>query len=1303
MPIAAARRQPCPSGQEHAPGVGIPGLVFYSLQKGTRAVEATDTPIRDLSPQLNDFADTASAIAQLDLVISVDTAVPHLAGALGKPVWVLLPFAPDWRWMQSGEETPWYSTMRLFRQASPGDWQGVFQQVWDSLLELVNDVSSTEELNAVKKRPKPQKAKNKGFGTQFKPPTPTAFPGGSQRTRAVTNTVPEKSAIQLLKQGIKAQQSSKLDAAIACYSKAISIEPDFAEAHRCLGRALKAQGKLPEATQHYQRAINLKPDLLEAYINLGVVLRQQGLPQEAIATYEKALQINRNAANVHNNMGNVYRDLGRVDEAASSYQKALSIQPDYVDSIVSLGSIFQEQNKLEEAIAMYERAIGMEPNSASVRSNLGMALKDVGRLDEAKTHLQQALALDPNYAIGYSNLGLVLEEMDRVDEAEAMSRKAIALNPNFTDAYHNLAVALHRKCQLQECIASYERAIDLNPQFAEAHMGLAITLMLAGDYPRGLAEYEWRWQLKHIQGPGLTQPDWQGESLDGKTILLYTEQGFGDTINFIRYVPLIRAQGANVKVIVMCKPAVYRLLQTVDGIDKVVIKGEELPSFDVKAALLSLPRILGTTWETIPTRVPYVKAVPSATEALTGEEALKCLLQTGQLKVGIVWAGNPFHKNDRRRSTSLSYFRQLLEIPGIAFYSLQKGSRTADITPDIGNLANLDPLLKDFADTAAIVQQLDLVITIDTSVAHLAGALGKPVWVLLCYCPDWRWRLEREDSPWYPTMRLFRQQQPGDWSELFARVKSALLSWSGEWSVELFKRGRPATINSRIQKLTDAVPLPKQLTTDEITSRLHAGVQHQQGGRLEAARSIYHQILQAQPHNVDARQLLGVVAYQMDNAEEAIAHYRQALALNPNYPQVQNNLGAALWKLERAAEAIPYYKKAIALKPDYIEAYNNLGMALMREDRTDEAIQVYQQLLSLKPNHADREACAQRIAHVNLGLAWRERGNLSQAICHYQQALALQPQNPEAHLYLAIALLLSGDFPRGFVEYEWRWHQKGFSLGHYLHNVWDGSPLDGKTILLRGEQGFGDAMQFIRYLPMVRARKPGRVVVECQQPLIRLFETLDGIDQLVVKGEPLPPLDLQAPLMSLPRILGTTLDTIPNHVPYLHTVESEALKCLLRTESQLKVGIVWAGSTMNRTDRHRSLSLSHFLPLLQMNDVSFYSLQKGDRVADITQDIPNLVNLDPHIHDFADTAAITEQLDLVITVDTAVAHLAGALGKPVWVLLAFAPDWRWMLERSDSPWYPTMGLFRQQKRGDWSFVFAAIKQALQEIVAEKKR
>ena len=1250
----------------------IPGIVLYSLQKGTRAVEATDTPICDLSPQLSDFADTASAIAQLDLVISVDTAVPHLAGALGKHVWMLLPFAPDWRWMQSGESTPWYSTMRLFRQASPGDWQGVFEEVWDSLLAFVNP----EEGEAVKKRKKQQKAKNKGFATEFNP-----------QKEKENNLV-----LQLLDQGFKEQQSGKLDAAIACFSKAISIEPEFAEAHRRLGMALKKQGKLPEATQHYQRAINLKPDLFDAYVNLGVVLRKQGMSQEAIATYEKALQINSNAANVHNNLGNVYRDLGRVDEAASSYQKAIALQPNYVDPIVSLGSIFQEQDKLEDAIAMYDRAIAMQPNSASVRSNLGVALKDVGRLDEAKVHLQQAIALDPNYAIGYSNLGLVLEELDQLDDAEAMSRKAIALDPNFTDAYHNLAVALHRKCQLPASIASYERAIDLNPQFAEAHMGLAITLMLAGDYQRGFVEYEWRWQLKHIQRPEFIQPEWQGESLDGKTILLYTEQGFGDTINFIRYVPLVRARGANVKVIVMCKPAVYRLLQTVDGIDQVIIKGEELPQFEVKAALLSLPRILGTTWDTIPTTVPYVKAV----------QQLPIESTQSPIKVGIAWAGNPANKNDRRRSTSLSYFQQLLSIPGIAFYSLQKGDRVADITallsalaealvlrdaPDIGNLANLDPLLNDFADTAAIVQQLDLVITVDTAVAHLAGALGKPVWVLLCHCPDWRWRLAYENSPWYPTMRLFRQQQPDDWSELFARVKSALLSWSGERAGETGAGETPAPRSRAGETGAGETPAPRQ---DQIASLLQAGVQHQQGGRLEAARNIYQQILQAQPHNVDARQLLGVVAYQMDNVEEAIAHYRQALDINPNYPQVLNNLGAALWKLEKAAEAIPYYKKAIALKPDYIDAYNNLGQALMREDRTDEAISAYQQLLSLKPDHAE--------AHVNLGLAWRELGNLNQAIAHYQQALARQPQNPEARLYLAIALLLNGDFGRGFIEYEWRWHQKGFSLGHYLHNVWDGSPLEGKTILLRGEQGFGDAIQFIRYLPMVRARKPDRIVVECQQPLIRLFQTLEGIDQLVVKGEPLPPLDLQAPLMSLPRILGTTLDTIPNLVPYLQAPANSETSLT----GQIKVGIVWAGSTMNKTDRHRSISLSHFLPLLQMDDVSFYSLQKGDRVADITSDIPNLVNLDPQIHDFADTAGIIEQLDLVITVDTAVGHLAGALGKPVWVLLAFAPDWRWMLKREDSPWYPTMRLFRQQQRGDWSEVFAAVKQALQEIVAEKK-
>lgn len=1235
----------------------ILGVELHSLQKelseSDRTLLAAYPQIQHYGDRLSDFQDTAEIIAQLDLIITIDTAVAHLAGTMGKPVWVLLPFSPDWRWMLKRTDSPWYPTMRLFRQTQPGNWQSVLTQVKVALQQFPipnSPISNTPIAN-----------------------TPIS-------NTPILNTPISTAAETLYQQGYEALQKRNLDPAIAYFQQALSQQPDFANAYYSLGVAFKQQGKFTEAITAYQHSIALKPDWVEAYVSLGIVLREVGRVEEAKDQYEIAIALSPNHPGIHNNLANALLALKRPQDAIAHYRQALASQPDYADVLINLGYVLQEQGEREEAITLYQKAITLEPNSVNAHCNLGVALQNSGRLTEAEKCYRQALALKPDFAIPYNNLGLIFQESDRFTEAIAYYQKAIALQPHYADAYHNLGVALMKQGVIQEAIASYQKAIALKPDFAQAHIGIAINLLLLGQFAEGFAEYEWRWQLAEVATPKFAQPLWDGSNLAGKTILLYSEQGFGDTINFIRFAPILKAQGATV--FILCQKELIRLLQTTPGIDQLFAWGDPLLPFDVRAPLLSVPRLLGTTLETIPNSIPYIR-----NEELSSSLSLS---PSPLLKVGIVWAGSPNHRDNRARSCGLQWFTPLLDVPGVQFYSLQKGQPVEELKTynTLGKIIDLSEQITDFADTAALITQLDLVITVDTAVAHVAGALGKPVWICLCSYPDWRWLLDREDTPWYPSVRLFRQSRYGEWDEVFLQVKAALSQWVTEFKPVQNVVNKDS--KKRSEKQTPTLKL------QNLQATLETAVAYHQQGQFEEARSLYCKVADAQPERSEVWQLLGAVTCQMGKPEESLAYFQQALTLNPQYPDAYNNMGAAYWELGQLENAIANYQKAIELKPDYADAYNNWGTALRYQGFPEKAIAHYRKALGCKPDTAE--------VYNNMALAYRDLLQLDEAIANYQKAIEFKPDYSAAHTYKGLALLLKGDFTNGFVEYEWRWFLKTFAAGLSPSQFWEGSPLNGKTILLRAEQGFGDTLQFVRYAPQVKA-KGGRVVLECQPQLKRLLANVPGIDQIVARGEePLPSFDTQIPLLSLPRVLGTNLENIPAEIPYLgHGIWGtghEALSPTLPPSSPpplLKVGIVWAGSPKHQDDRNRSCGLTPLLPLLEVEGVAFYSLQKGERVTERVG-IEQIIPLDEQLQDFADTAKAIAQLDLVITIDTSVAHLAGALGKPVWVLLCYSPDWRWLLNREDSPWYPTMRLFRQTQPGDWQGSCDRVKTALQALV-----
>jgi len=611
-------------------------------------------------------------------------------------------------------------------------------------------------------------------------------------------------ALHLL--GVIAYQFGRNDVAVDLIRQCLELKPRYPEAHNNLGNALRSKGQLPEAIAAYRQAIALNPRFPDAYNNLGIALNVKGQSDEAITAFRQALSLNSSFPDAHNNLGIALNGSGQLEQAIVAYRQALALKPNFpeayhnlglalhrigqLDEAIAalrqalaldprlpdvynhLGQALREQGRLDEAIATFRQAVALKPDLPEAFNGLGIALRDQGHLDQAIAACRQAIALKPHYPEAYGNLGNALRDTGHLDDAIAAYRHAIALNPVLPETHNNLGAAFQSQGQLDEAIAAFRHAIALNPSYPEAHDNLALLLLVRGDFDQGWKEYEWRWLCKSFPSPRWrgVQQQWDGSDLTHRTILLHAEQGFGDTLQFIRYMSHVAARGG--KVFVLCPPELRRLLQGTPGVEQWLSAGEPLPPIDVHCPLLSLPLAFGTTLQSIPHIVPYLKADAEGVEWWRKELADR----HRHFKVGLVWAGNPRHQNHRNRSVSLAALAPLAQVQGVSFFSLQKGAAGLEAKNPRPELKLIDRTaeLRDFADTAALIAQLDLVISVDTAVAHLAGAMGKPVWTLLPFVPDWRWLLEREDSPWYPTMRLFRQPSIGDWDSVIGRVSEAL-------------------------------------------------------------------------------------------------------------------------------------------------------------------------------------------------------------------------------------------------------------------------------------------------------------------------------------------------------------------------------------------------------------------------------------------------------------------------------------------------------------------------------------------------
>ena len=505
----------------------------------------------------------------------------------------------------------------------------------------------------------------------------------------------------------------------------------------------------------------------------GTELRRERRSAEALGAFDRSIALKPDYAEAHNSRGIVLASLDRLEEAVAAFDRAIALKPDYAEAYNNRGIVLQDLKRLAEALASFDMALERQLNNASVHNNRGTVLRELERQDEAIASFATAIALKPDYAEAYYNRAAALHEMNRFDQAIADFDAATALKPDYADAYNNRGVALQDVKRLDEALADFDRASALLPDFAEVHCNKAYCSLLMGKFEQGWRLHEWRKNTaKPVGNRSFSGPLWLGQrDVTGKTVFVHWEQGLGDTLQFCRYGKLLAARGA--MVVMSVQEPLYSLLgQLAPGVQ--VIHQDQAPAaFDFHCPMMSLPLAFATTLQNIPSEHRYLVADDRPRRQWSAR-----LPPPTRPRIGLVWAGSKSHKNDRNRSLGLSALARLFDTDA-HWISLQQELRDGDaaVLKQDPRVFRCGDDLKDFSDTAAVVDLLDLVITVDTSVAHLAGAMGKPVWIMLPFNSDWRWLVDRDDSPWYPTVRLFRQHDPRSWDDVISSLQAALESF----------------------------------------------------------------------------------------------------------------------------------------------------------------------------------------------------------------------------------------------------------------------------------------------------------------------------------------------------------------------------------------------------------------------------------------------------------------------------------------------------------------------------------------------
>lgn len=1179
-------------------------------------------------------------------------------------------------------------------------------------------------------------------------------------------------------------------------------------------RAARDAADFASALASYQAAAELAPDDLQALTGMGTMLRALGRERDALPVLLKAIDLDSQHVESRLELALTLQGLGRSDEARAIFTALLRIPDPPARAWHGLALLLLGDGHDLAAEAALRRAINQAPDMVPARQQLADLLAHRLDLAAASDFYHDILTIEPDNADSLAGLGQALIGMGRMDEAQDLLERALAQRPNH----------------------------------ALAHLARARLNLLEGHLQGAWEDLEWRWQASGRKRPNAPGQSWDGDAeLTGQTILLWAEQGQSEIVHLLRYVPQVAHRAG--KVILGLPKVLAPLAKGLEGSPVTLVSGDKLPAgitIDYNASLSDLPRLFGTSLAGIPA-CPYL-------EAPAGHRLTVTAPHTALLKIGLAWAGP--------RSSWNIDFPQLMPLmsrPDAAFFSLQLGKRSADATnlahPSL--ISDLSPTISDYADLAGRIAEMDLVITVDGIVAHLAGALGKPVWVLLPVAADWRWLRDRNDTPWYPSARLFRQSAHGDWTEVVTRVMGALddklaserqrrqsvaQSHHGSRSAQqafisthlqegdLFVdvgcgSAAPRVMDAACQDIDDIAVLAIEARASEaalledtlaiaglseivtveravvgagtapvaVAARKRSGravfalpewvggrqnseplgaimARHPQfAGRRMVLRlgakgqendilagldgirpavvvfdhqngsdtadtlrrmgySLHHfpsdvAAGPVQPFAGEAGTVLaldgdippaplygdsgdptspasmarasaesatlaaqGQALLAQSKLNEAGALFARSLALDPGNTVANANLGGLLRRIGRRDAAAACWRRALANGAP-AQVRSNLANVLRETDRLDEAEATFLRCLAELPDHAETSYA--------FALLERQLGRPRQALGLMERAEHLRPGTVPGG-ELAVTLLKSGNLARGMAEMAQR---RPAPLKPVNAPEWDGSRLAGKTILVRDEGDAIDTIQLSRFIPMV-ALQGGLVHVECVPDVAPLMAGLAGVEQVIPRGKPLPAVECSVRLLDVPRLLGTTSRTTPpRNVPYLHLPDG-TLPFRFPGDHRLHVGLSWQGSRPS----DRGIPVSTLMRLAALPDIDLVSLQRGDPAKDLITTGNRLFveDMGTQCRDLIDLAALVAGLDLIVTTDTVEAHLAGAMGKPVWVLLPLGNDWRWVDERDDSVWYPTMRVFRQSTDGSWSRALSRVADAMAAMAAGKR-
>ena len=787
---------------------------------------------------------------------------------------------------------------------------------------------------------------------------------------------------------------------------------------------------------------------------------------------------------------------------------------------------------------------------------------------------------------------------------------------NNIEKLYKIALNSLKLKEFKQAKEQYLHLLELSPNFTQAWFDLAYLYLIQKDFLNGWKHYEKRLKLPshtlQTQKFSSTSSLLNNEDISNKTLLVFSEQGFGDTIQFIRFIKSFQEKYPSTTIILQVQQSLQKLIKFNISNIKLVTSFDNL-KYDYHLSLLSLAYKLNFKYH-LPLK-----------SYLTINLNNKIDLKTNKQKVGICWQGNLNNSRDKYRSIDLNIILSILPKDNIQVYSLQK-----DIRVNHRDIIDLGKDFDDFHDTACAIKSLDFVITVDTSIVHLAGALGIKTYLLLPFVPDWRWGENDTQSYWYDSVSILRQTVKNNWTKPLLDLKYSI--------------NKPN--NKHLQNIQNALfYLDNANSNNDISS-------------VKLAKFYFKKVIK-------------------DDFSLYEAYYNLAFL-----EQKEDNIN----------KAIKLYKKALTVNKQHIQSLHNLGNIYHKICKFDKAYKLYKQILKINPNEL--------ITIESLAELYKDTKKLHKAIDYYRIVLKEAPNNFNAKTSLAITLIMNGDFKNGWEQLESRWELEDFKKlkSKYNGKLWNNESLNGKTLLVFTEQGFGDTIQFIRIINNIKDLYPkSNIIVQTQKTLKKLFSSITAIDKIIPWDIKASDYDYFIPLLSLPNRLNLELKTIPSTTPYLFP----KTKRLLNKSNKLKIGIVWEGSKSDN-NAIRSVKLQYFKSLSKQSNCQFYSLQIGDVEHELKQINSKIINLGKDFKNFNDTAIAIKSLDLVITVDTSVAHLSGALNIPTWVILPYQSGYLWMLDRNDSLWYPTIKLFRQDKPNKWNKVFKNIKNNLKRYIKNGK-